>query len=154
MSTFSFQRLLTPLIHVLAWGLLALTLLLFQPMQGRVVLPPQYWVRQGALLVLWLASFYVTTRLSVPRLLLRGRTLYAVQNRLNQVAVVKLNERGTSGRVQRTITSPAFDVPSTVARSGRYLYLPNARFTTPATPATKVAPTLFASSTAAPPAPS
>ena len=61
-------------------------------------------------------------------LLLRGRTLYAVQNRLNQIALVKLNERGTSGRVQRTITSPAFDVPSTVARSGRYLYLPNARF--------------------------
>lgn len=61
-------------------------------------------------------------------LLLRGRTLYAVQNRLNRVAVVKLNERGTAGRVQRTITSPAFDVPSTVARSGRYLYLPNARF--------------------------
>lgn len=61
-------------------------------------------------------------------LLLKGRTLYAVQNRLNRVAVVTLNERGTAGRVQRTITSPAFDVPSTVARSGRYLYLPNARF--------------------------
>ncbi len=61
-------------------------------------------------------------------LLLRGRTLYAVQNRLNQVAVVALNKSGTSGRVRRTITSPAFDVPSTVAASGRYLYLPNARF--------------------------
>ena len=68
------RRFLTPLIHVLAWGLLALALFLFQPMQGRVVLPPQYWVRQGALLVLWLAAFYATTRLSVPRLLLRGRT--------------------------------------------------------------------------------
>lgn len=74
MPAFSSQRFLTPLIHVLAWGLLALTLLLFQPMQGRVVLPPQYWVRQGALLVLWLGAFYATTRLSVPRLLLRGRT--------------------------------------------------------------------------------
>ena len=61
-------------------------------------------------------------------LLLRGRTLYAVQNRLNQVAVVSLDKRGTTGVVRRTITSPAFDVPSTVARSGRYLYLPNARF--------------------------
>ncbi|GAA3576103.1 hypothetical protein GCM10022197_36590 [Microlunatus spumicola] len=61
-------------------------------------------------------------------LLLRGRTLYAVQNRLNQVAVVSLDKRGTSGVVRRTITSPAFDVPSTVARSGKYLYLPNARF--------------------------
>lgn len=61
-------------------------------------------------------------------LLLRGRTLYAVQNRLNQVAVVALNAAGTSGTVRRTITSPLFDVPSTVARHGRYLYLPNARF--------------------------
>jgi sugar lactone lactonase YvrE len=61
-------------------------------------------------------------------LLLRGRTLYAVQNRLNQVAVVSLDKKGTAGVVRRTITSPAFDVPSTVARSGRYLYLPNARF--------------------------
>ncbi len=74
MPAFSFQRFLTPLIHVLAWGLLALTLLLFQPMQGRVVLPPQYWVKQGALLVLWMGAFYLTTRVSVPRLLLRGRT--------------------------------------------------------------------------------
>ncbi len=61
-------------------------------------------------------------------LLLRGRTLYAVQNRSNQIAVVTLNRRGTSGRVQRTITSPAFDVPSTVAAAKGYLYLPNARF--------------------------
>ncbi|MGI4741552.1 MAG: sensor histidine kinase [Janthinobacterium lividum] len=74
MPAFSFQRFITPIIHVLAWGLLALTLLLFQPMQGRVVLPAQYWVKQGALLVLWVSAFYLTTRVSVPRLLLRGRT--------------------------------------------------------------------------------
>ena len=76
MSAFPFQRLLTPLIHVLAWGLLALTLLLllFQPMQGRVVLPSQYWVKQGVLLVLWIGAFYATAWVSVPRLLLRGHT--------------------------------------------------------------------------------
>jgi two-component system LytT family sensor kinase len=90
MSTFSFQRFLTPLIHVLAWGLLALTLLLFQPMQGRVVLPPQYWVRQGALLVLWLGAFYATTRLSVPRLLLRGRTGWFVLALAATVLVITL----------------------------------------------------------------
>lgn len=69
-------------------------------------------------------------------LLLRGRTLYAVQNRLNKVAVVSLNAAGTRGELRRTITSPAFDVPSTVARSGRHLYLPNARFTATGDPAT------------------
>ena len=61
-------------------------------------------------------------------LLLRGRTLYAVQNRSNQIAVVTLDRRGTKGVVRRTITSPAFDVPSTVAYAKGYLYLPNARF--------------------------
>jgi sugar lactone lactonase YvrE len=61
-------------------------------------------------------------------LLLRGRILYAVQNQLDKIAVVKLNRRGTQGQVRRTITSPAFDVPSTVAAYRGYLYLPNARF--------------------------
>jgi len=69
-------------------------------------------------------------------LLLQGRTLYAVQNRLNKVAVVSLDRTGTQGRLVRTITSPAFDVPSTVAASGRYLYLPNARFGAAGDPAT------------------
>jgi sugar lactone lactonase YvrE len=70
-------------------------------------------------------------------LLLEGRTLYAVQNQLNRVAVVRLDRAGTSGRVTRFITSPDFDVPTTVARVGRSLYLPNARFGTPPTPATE-----------------
>lgn len=61
-------------------------------------------------------------------LLRSGRTLYAVRNRLNQVAVVRLDRRGRSGRLIRSITSPDFDVPTTVARFGRSLYLPNARF--------------------------
>ena len=38
-------------------------------------------------------------------LLLQGRTLYAVRNRLDQVAVVRLNPRGTSGTLTRTIES-------------------------------------------------
>ena len=69
-------------------------------------------------------------------LLVRGRTLYVVQNQLNQVAVVKLDRGGRSGTVQRTLTSPLFDVPTTVAAFGRWLYLPNARFSTAPTPET------------------
>jgi hypothetical protein len=34
------------------------------------------------------------------------------------------------------LTSPDFDVPTTVARFDGRLYLPNARFTTPPTPET------------------
>jgi sugar lactone lactonase YvrE len=64
-------------------------------------------------------------------LLLDGRTLYVVQNRLNQVAVIRLNHRGTAGTVLQRVTDPRFDVPTTVARFRDRLYLPNARFGTP-----------------------
>ena len=69
-------------------------------------------------------------------LLVLGRTLYVVQNQLNRVAVFKLHRTGTRGTLQRTITSPDFDVPTTIAAKGRWLYLPNARFSTPTTPQT------------------
>jgi sugar lactone lactonase YvrE len=69
-------------------------------------------------------------------LLVSGRTLFVVQNRLNRVAVVGLNSEGTSGEVNQYLTDPRFDVPTTVAASGNRLYLPNARFTTPPTPET------------------
>jgi sugar lactone lactonase YvrE len=63
-----------------------------------------------------------------------GRTLYVVQNRLNKVAVVQMDRGFTGGTIQREITHPAFDVPTTVARIGERLYLPNARFGTPPSP--------------------
>ncbi|GAA4136604.1 superoxide dismutase [Actinomadura keratinilytica] len=69
-------------------------------------------------------------------LLLRGRTLFAVQNRLNAVAVLRLNASGTEGRVVRRVSDRRFDVPATVAAFGGRLYLPNARFDTPPTPQT------------------
>ena len=69
-------------------------------------------------------------------LLVEGRTLYAVQNRLNQVAVVRLDRTGSSGRLVSTLTDADFDVPTTIASYGKSLYLPNARFSTPPTPTT------------------
>ncbi|GII01545.1 superoxide dismutase [Planobispora takensis] len=69
-------------------------------------------------------------------LLLIGRTLYVVQNRLNTVAVIHLSRDGSSGRVVDRLTDPDFDVPTTVGAFGDRLYLPNARFTTTPTPAT------------------
>jgi hypothetical protein len=68
--------------------------------------------------------------------LVQGRTLYAVQNQLNQVAVIKLDPAGTNGQLVDTLTSDDFDIPTTVAEFGNSLYLPNARFTTPPTPDT------------------
>lgn len=64
-------------------------------------------------------------------LLVGRRTLYAVQNRLDRVAVIRLDEDLAAGRVVEYLTAKHFDVPTTLARIGSRLYLPNARFTTP-----------------------
>ena len=65
-----------------------------------------------------------------------GRTLYVVQNRQNAIDVFTLAADGRSGVFRRRVTDPDFDVPTTVARHGDRLYLPNARFTTTPTPGT------------------
>jgi sugar lactone lactonase YvrE len=65
-----------------------------------------------------------------------GRTLYVVQNQLNQIAEVRLRARYARGRITDTITDPDFVVPTTVARFGRWLYAVNAKFGTEMTPDT------------------
>ncbi|WP_327661338.1 MULTISPECIES: SMP-30/gluconolactonase/LRE family protein [unclassified Streptomyces] len=65
-----------------------------------------------------------------------GSLLYVVQNRLNRIAVLRLDARETTATLTRFLTDPRFDVPSTAARHGNRLYLVNARFTTPPTPET------------------
>jgi sugar lactone lactonase YvrE len=69
-------------------------------------------------------------------LLLQGKTLYAVQNQLNRIAVVGLSPDLRSGTVTGTITDTDFDVPTTIAQFGNRLYAVNARFTTPPTSTT------------------
>lgn len=70
-------------------------------------------------------------------ILLDGKTLYVVQNQLNQIAVVELSPHLTSGEVVDTITHDDFDVPTTVAEFGGNLYVVNSRFGTPVTPDTE-----------------
>lgn len=70
-------------------------------------------------------------------ILLHGKTLYVVQNFLNQIAVVRLDPQLTSGSVTTVITSPLFRIPTTVARFGNALYVVNARFDTPPAPDTE-----------------
>ena len=70
-------------------------------------------------------------------ILLHGRTLYVVRNRMNQIAVVELAPDLSRGSVVDVITSAAFDVPTTITRHGSALYAMNARFTTPPTPTTE-----------------
>ena len=71
---------------------------------------------------------------SVPRgdgILLVGKTLYVVQNTLNQIAVITVNASLTSGRVVTRITDDRFVVPTTIDDLGRRLYAVNARFGSP-----------------------
>jgi sugar lactone lactonase YvrE len=71
-------------------------------------------------------------------LLLRGRKLFVVQNRLHRIAVIRLDKKLRNGRVTRLIINPAFDVPTTLAATKRKrLYTVNARFTTPPTAETR-----------------
>jgi sugar lactone lactonase YvrE len=70
-------------------------------------------------------------------LLVVGRTLYVVQNLSNTVAVIHLNSAGTSGELVDQLTDSDFQVPTTIAKYGRSLYLPNARFDTPPAPDTR-----------------
>jgi hypothetical protein len=69
-------------------------------------------------------------------LLLRGRTLYVVQNRDNKIAVVHLKRSFRRGEVKRFLTDDDFDVPTTIAKRRGFLWAVNARFTTPVTPTT------------------
>jgi sugar lactone lactonase YvrE len=71
---------------------------------------------------------------SVPQgdgILLDGKTLYVVQNRMNQVAKIALSSDLASGVVLTRLTSADFDVPTTIAEHGNSLYAVNARFEPP-----------------------
>lgn len=61
-------------------------------------------------------------------ILLDGKTLYVVQNLMNQIAVVKLNDDYISGLVVDYISNSQFHIPSTIAEFGSNLYAVNAHF--------------------------
>jgi len=64
-------------------------------------------------------------------LLLEAQTLFVVQNRFNQVAVIDLSPDFASGTVRTRISNPSFDVPTTLTAAGGSLYAVNARFGIP-----------------------
>jgi sugar lactone lactonase YvrE len=67
---------------------------------------------------------------NVDGILLEAGRLWAVQNFSNQIAEIRLSPDLSSGVVENVITSPAFQVPSTVARHGSSLAVVNAKFDT------------------------
>ena len=71
---------------------------------------------------------------NVDGILVRGRTVWAVQNFLNQISRIRLAEDLSSGEVKEVITSNYFDVPTTIARFDDTLAAVNAQFNQPASP--------------------
>jgi hypothetical protein len=59
-----------------------------------------------------------------------GREVFAAQNADNLVSVWKLSSDFMSGTMQKTITSPLFEFPTTIARFGSRLAVANAKFDT------------------------
>jgi sugar lactone lactonase YvrE len=66
---------------------------------------------------------------AVDGLVMQGRRLWAVQNG-NRVTRIRLGPRLRSGLVERVITSPRFQTPSTAIRHQRWLAVVNAKFDT------------------------
>jgi hypothetical protein len=64
-------------------------------------------------------------------ILLRGRTLFVVQNVLNRVAVIKLSRDLQEGRIVGYITDSDLDVPATIDEFAGRLWAVNARFGIP-----------------------
>ena len=68
---------------------------------------------------------------NVDGILLKGsHEVYAAQNADNLISVWKLSSDFLSGTVQKTITSPLFEFPTTIALFGSRLAVANAKFNT------------------------
>ena len=68
---------------------------------------------------------------NVDGILVKGsHEVFAVQNADNLVSVWKLGSDFLSGTMQKTITSPLFEFPTTIARFGSRLAVANAKFDT------------------------
>lgn len=68
---------------------------------------------------------------NVDGILFEAGRLWAVQNFSNQVTELRLSSDLSSATVERVITSPLFQIPTTVARHGSSLVVVNAKFDTP-----------------------
>jgi hypothetical protein len=73
----------------------------------------------------------------VDGLVLEGKTLYCVQNFMNQISVVQLKPDLTAGKIVGVIVHDEFKIPTTATLFGNRLYAVNARFDVTPSPSTK-----------------
>ncbi|MBO3269642.1 sensor histidine kinase [Hymenobacter defluvii] len=92
MTSSTFRHFAQRFSRPLLWVMFGSALLLAQPLTWSVQLPPQFWVRQFLLLLLWVALFYFNAQVAVPRLLFRGHTGWFIAVlAASLVAVLALN---------------------------------------------------------------
>jgi hypothetical protein len=115
MAVLTPRRYLTPLIHVLVWGLFGLTFLLFQPLTGRLTMPPQFWLKQGLMFGVWVSTFYFTGKVLVPRLLFPGRTGWFIL----ALFVLTVAILGFSKFLETALNLPALMDKAFMAAAGR-----------------------------------
>jgi len=73
--TKSKSKLVTVLIHVLAWAVFGMLLFFFQPLSWNITLPYQLWIKQNIILCLLVITFYLNSELIVPHVLLKNKTV-------------------------------------------------------------------------------
>jgi len=66
------------LLHACSWLLFAFVLLFYHPLSWNVTMPYQFWIKQGLLLAFLMVVFYGNSKVLVPTLLLKNRTLLFV----------------------------------------------------------------------------
>src|SRR5690606_6602861 len=71
MNTLAYKDKLPILLHVSVWLLLGMMLFFLNPLSWKVTLPDAFWVRQGILLLLLAAIFYLNEHLLVPKFLFK-----------------------------------------------------------------------------------
>lgn len=70
--------------------LFGLLLLLCQPLAWDIKLPPQFWIKQAIVFILWVSLFYLNIQVMVPQLLFENRVGLFAAAMLAAVAVVLL----------------------------------------------------------------
>jgi sensor histidine kinase YesM len=73
--TKSKSKLVTVLIHVLAWAVFGMLLFFFQPLTWNISLPYQLWIKQNIIFGLLVITFYLNSELIVPHVLLKNKTV-------------------------------------------------------------------------------
>jgi two-component system LytT family sensor kinase len=73
--TKSKSKVVTVLVHVLAWAVFGMLLFFFQPLSWNITLPYQLWIKQNIIFCLLVVAFYLNSEVLVPQFLLKNKTV-------------------------------------------------------------------------------